>query len=159
MGTTAEEILAHENDDKKEHDLAALLWRIGQKCGKRGWRSLTETERRLLAVYSLEGEISNGGFEQYFFNPTGGDAEVALAGLKDMGAATAAELLERAMAQFPGGKPPAEYEKRHEVLDKIEATAQPIWNKLDSEYFDRWQDTYALCLAYAKKKRAEIILP
>ena len=159
LGTTADEILAHENDDKKPHVLAALLWRMGQKSERLGWTNLTDTERRLIAVYAMEGEISDGGFDEYFFNPTGGDADVALAGLNDMGASAAAELLQRAMAQFPGGKPPADYAKRQEVLGKIEATAKPLWSKYTSEYYHLKQDTYALCLAYAKKKRADIILP
>lgn len=159
LGTTAGEILAHESDATNSPVLAALLWRIEQKCERLGWTNLTDTERRLVAVSTLEGEVLNGGFDQYFFNPSGGDAEVALAGLKEVGATNAAELLERAMGQFAGGKPPTGYSQRHQAMDQIQTQAKPVWDKCDSDYYARKEDAMALSLAYAKRKRSDILLP
>ncbi len=159
LGNTAEEILSHESDDNKQHVLPALSYRIAQKVGERGWERLTGTERHLLAVQSLEAEVFNGGFDQYFFNSTGDDAEVALAGLKEMQATEAAVLLERAMAVFPGGKPPTSRTARWKVMDEIESLSKPVWNKCDNEFYHRKEDLGQLSLAYAKKNRAQIILP
>lgn len=159
LGATADEILSHDNDNLKDEMLNALIWRLDHKIETRGWTNLTQVEQHIVAVYAMEGEILDGGFNQYFFNSTGEDAEIALAGLEEMGATSAVGLLERAMQQFPGGKPPADTEKRREVMTQIEATARPIWNNCDSEYYDRKEDTYALCLAYAKKNKANIHLP
>jgi hypothetical protein len=159
LGSTTEEILSHENDDKRRNVLGALFYRIGQKAESRGEGSLTETERRLCAAHGLDGEVNNGGFDQYFWNSTGNDAEAALAGLKDMGATAAAALLERAMAVFPGGKPPADRERRQEEMKQMESRSKPVWDQCDREYYDCKEDIDELCLAYAKKKRAEIILP
>lgn len=159
LGSTTDEILSHESDDKKGNVLGALFYRIGQKAESRGESSLTETERRLCAAHGLDGEINNGGFDQYFWNSTGNDAEVALAGLKDMGAVAAATLLERAMAVFPSGKPPADRQRRHEEMKKMESQSKPVWDQCDREFYDCKEDIDALCLAYAKKKRAEIVLP
>jgi Domain of unknown function (DUF4375) len=159
LGTTTDQILSHENDDKKEHVYFALLWRIGQKLDKRGWDRLSDTERRLVAVQAMEGEVLNGGFDQYFFNSMGGDAEVALAGLKEMGATQAAPLLERAMAVFPGGKPPTDRQERWKVMDQIESSSKPVWNKCDDAFYKRSEDLGELSLAYAKKSRAQIVLP
>lgn len=158
MGSTTDEILSHESD-KKGNLLGALCYRIGQKAESRGESSLTETERRLCAAYWLEGQVMNGGFDQYFFNSSGNGSEVALAGLKDMGATAAAALLERAMAVFPDGKPPTDRQRRQEAMDRMESRSKPVWNKCDSEFYDQKEDIGELCLQYAKKKRAEIILP
>jgi hypothetical protein len=73
LGTTTEEIF--RLDDRKI--MGALNYRIGRKLRKR----ITEMERRLLAVYWLEGEVCNGGFHQYFFNSASDDSDAALAGL------------------------------------------------------------------------------
>ena len=159
LGITTDEILSHESDNKKGNVLGALCYRIGQKAGTRGESSLSDTERRLCAAYWLEGEVMNGGFHQYFFNSTGNDSDASLAGLKEMGATAAAALLERAMAVFPGGEPPADRLKRTEAMDKIVSQSKAVWDKCDSEFYNRKEDTYELCLAYAKNKRAEIILP
>jgi|GEM_PF-1410906 len=159
LGSTTDEILSHENDDMRRNVLGALFYRIGQKAESRGESSLTETERRLCAAHGLDGEVNNGGFDQYFFNSTGDSAEVALAGLKDMGAVAVAALLERAMAVFPDSKPPADRERRHELMQEMESRSKPVWDQCDSEFYDCKEDIDALCLAYAKKKRAEIVLP
>ncbi|MEW6304801.1 MAG: DMP19 family protein [Verrucomicrobiota bacterium] len=159
LGSTTDEILSHENDDKKGNVLGALFYRIGLKAESRGESSLTETERRLCAAHGLDGEVNNGGFDQYFFNSTGDAAETALAGLKDMGATAAAALLERAMAVFPGGKPPVDRERRQEEMEKIESRSKPVWDQCDREFYDCKEDISELCLAYARKKRAEIVLP
>jgi hypothetical protein len=158
LGSTTEEILSHENDNLKGSILGALCHRIGQKAGSRGESSLTETERRLCAAYFFEGEVMNGGFDQYFFNSAGDYAEAALGGLREMDS-TAVPILERAMAVFPGGKPPADRKERNEVMTKMESQSKPVWDKCDSEFYARKEDIGRLCLEYAKKKRAEIILP
>lgn len=155
FGKTTDEIFSHENSANSFDVLGALHWRIGQKPETR----LTDTERRLLAAYWLEAEVNNGGFDQYFFNSAGDNAETALAGLRDMGAAGAAGLLERAMAVFPGGKPPADRFKRQEVMQQIESQSKPVWSKCDDEFYKRTERITDLSLAYAKKKRVEIILP
>ena len=159
LGMTTDEILSHENDAKKDDVLGALLWRLGQKSEQRGWDNLSDTERRLIAVDAMNGEVLDGGFKQYFSTSLGADVEVALAGLKEMEATGTVEIVERAMAQFPGNKPPADYGQRSAMIDKIEATAGPVWDKCDNAYYDLKEDRDALELAYVKKKRADIVLP
>ncbi len=159
LGKSTEEILGHENATNAFAVLGALHWRIGQKAEARGERSLTHTERRLLAAYWVEAEVNNGGFDQYFFNSAGDNAEAALAGLKEMGAAGAAALLEQAMAIFPGGRPPADRFERQEVMQRIATQSKPVWEKCDSEFYKPKESISDMSLAYAKKKRAEIVLP
>ena len=159
LGTTTDEILSHENDAMKDNVLSALLWRLGQKSERREWKNLSDSERRLIAVDAMNGEVLDGGFKQYFSTSLGADVEVALAGLKEMGATATAEIVERAMSPFPGNKPPADNEQRTAIMEKIEATTDPVWQKCDDAYYDFKEDLDALELAYAKKKRADIVLP
>src|SRR5438309_1964567 len=66
LGTITDEIFSHENDTNKPDVLGAILWRLGQKSEKRGWENLSDTERRLIAVDAMDGEVLDGGFKQYF---------------------------------------------------------------------------------------------
>jgi Domain of unknown function (DUF4375) len=159
LGTTTDEILSHENDAQKDNVVGALLWRLGQKSEKRGWDNLSDTERRLIAVDAMNGEVLDGGFKQYLSDSLGGDVEVALAGLKEMGATGTVQIVERAMSQFPNSKPPTDYNQRNAVMDKIGLTADPIWQKCDDAFYAFKEDLDALELAYAKRKRADIVLP
>ena len=159
LGKTTDEILSHENPTNSFSILGALHWRIGEKAKARGENSLTDTERRLLAAYWLEAEVNNGGFDQYFFNSAGNNAETALFGLKEIGATSAAALLEQAVAVFPGGKPPTDRFKRQEVMQQIAAQSKLVWDKCNSEFYKRKERINDLSLAYAKKQRAEIVLP
>jgi hypothetical protein len=151
LGTTTDEIFRHEDSEI----LGALNYRIGQKEEAR----ITQTERRLIAVFWLWGEVYNGGFDQYFFNSSGNDWEAALEGLKEMGVLGAAALLERAAAAFPGGKPPADRQQRVQAMVKVRKQSEGVWEQCDTEFYALKEDLSDLMLAYAKQKRGEIILP
>lgn len=162
MGTTTAQILGHVGTTDAFTVLSALVWRIGQKADARGARALTGTERRLLAVDRLARDVSNGGFDQYFFNLEGADAGVALAGLRAMGAKRAAAVLKRAMAVFPGGRPSAAFMVRWDVMERIEAKSAPVWEKCNWEFFGIWrlgERITDLSLAYAMRRRTDIRLP
>src|SRR5262249_11909928 len=61
---------------------SALLERVAIKAARVGHTGLSGSEAVLLDVSSIEGEVFNGGFDQYFFNSSGDRAREALAGLE-----------------------------------------------------------------------------
>lgn len=106
--------------------------------------------------------MSNGGFDQYFFNLEGADAGVALAGLRAMGATRAAALLKRAMAVFPGGRPSAAFMVPWAVMERIEAKSAPVWEACSWKFYELrrlGEGITDLSLAYAMRRRADIRLP
>ena len=44
-------------------------------------------------------------------------------------------------------------------MQQIAAQSKPVWEKCDSGFYKRKESISDLSLAYAKKKRAEIVLP
>ncbi len=159
FGKTTDEILEHENPTNGFAVWSALSYRIGQKRKAKGESSLTATERNLVAATWVGYEVNNGGFDQYFYNSSGDEAAQALAGLKEMGADGSAALLARAMAVFPDGQPPADRDRRVELMEKIALQSKPVWDKCDEEFYKLKEDIDGLTLAHARKHRAEIILP
>lgn len=64
--------------------------------GQCGFETLSDIEKRYFAVCCLEGEVYNGGFDQFFSNSSGSYYEHALNGLADMGAVESIQLLRKA---------------------------------------------------------------
>jgi hypothetical protein len=155
LGKTTEQILGREKTHESATVVGALLYRIRAKPVER----LSLIEKRLLAVDDLRAEVNNGGFEQYFSNAPGDQSAVALQAFRDMGATHLARLLQRALAAFPGGKPPTDMAKRQKVVEQIRRRAQAVWGASDEEFYLREEGLSDLALAYAKKYRTQIILP
>jgi hypothetical protein len=155
LGATTEQILAKEKTHEAVTVVGALIYRIRAKPLER----LSAIERRLLAVYALKEEVDNGGFNQYFAGPLGDGSALALQALRDMGAAQIAKPVQRAVAVFPGARPPADQAKRVKVMETIKRRSQGVWGGCDDEFYLREEALADLALAYAKKNRAAIVLP
>jgi hypothetical protein len=61
-----------------------------------GFEALPDVEKKYFAACCLEGELYNGGFDQFFSNSAGSYYEHALAALSEMGATESMQLLMRA---------------------------------------------------------------
>jgi len=121
----------------------------------KSWDILNVSEKALMAVYELEGEVNNGGFEQYFFNSAGDHAVEAVPGFLRIGAIKMADIVRRALAVYPGDAPSSNREVRWEQTDKIENKAAPIWSALTSEFLAYPENPTYLAFAYCQKHRAD----
>jgi hypothetical protein len=155
LGKTTEQILAREKTHEPATIVGALVYRIRAKSPER----LSIIEKRLLAVADLREEVNNGGFHQYFSNAAGNQATMALQALRDMGATQLAKVTQRAMSVFPGGKPPAALDARQRSMVTVRRRAEATWGGCEDEFYLRDEGFGVLALAYAKKYRAQIILP
>ena len=70
--------------------------------------SLAERDRILVTIWVLEGEVSNGGFDQLYFNSSGHLAIFAVEALTLIGAHQMAALVREANAHFGPDGPPAD---------------------------------------------------
>jgi hypothetical protein len=155
LGTTTEQILGREPTHEAVTIVGALVYRLRAKPAER----LSLTERKLLAVYALKEEVDNGGFSQYFNGPVGDGAALALQALKDLQAAPVLKTVQKAMAVFPASKPPADQARRVKLIGGIKRKASAVWGACDDEFYLREEGLADLALAYAKKNRAQIVLP
>ena len=155
LGKTTQEILSREGTHEAATMVGALVYRLRAKpVGE-----LSTVEKRLLAVYGLKEEVDNGGFTQYFTGAVGDGAAVALQGLKDMQATQLLKSMQKALAVFPAGKPPADQARRVKIIDGIKRRAQNVWGACDDEFYIREEGLAELALTYAKRNRAQIVLP
>lgn len=159
LGKTTDEILGRADTEHPHAILSALNYRIRQKRDLRGERGLTAVERRLAVLFRLDVELNNLEFKGYLQSETANDMQAALDALKVIGATNTVAILQRATAVFPGGKPPSEAPKRREIAEQIAPRAKPVWESCVAEYYIDNKRLHALTVAYAKQKRAEIVLP
>jgi hypothetical protein len=115
--------------------------------------SLTEYEKDIVYIESLEREVNNGGFDQFFFNSSGDTAHETVAALERIGARATAEILKQAIGAFPHGVAPKSREARQDLMEAIEDDAEALWHELDDRFYAYEDDIGALVLDYIRKNR------
>jgi len=107
---------------------------------------LTEPQKQFYYNQCLEREINNGGFNQYFINSSGDFSHKTIQSLIVIGANTTADILQKAIDQFPDKKVPQDRDERIELVEQIEETANEFWEKLDQKFFEYADDLNTLNL-------------
>ena len=115
---------------------------------------LTEPQKNFFYNQSLEKEINNGGFKQYFMNSSGDCAHETIQSLKIIGAHKTAAILQQAIDEFPSGQVPKDWSKRNELLESIEDRADEIWEGLDQQFYNYDDDLNSLNLEYVIQNRS-----
>lgn len=116
---------------------------------------LTEPQIQFYYNQCLEREINNGGFNQYFINSSGDFAHQTIQSLIAIGASTTADILQKAIDQFPDKKVPQNREERIELVEQIEETANEVWEELDEQFFEYQDDLNTLNLNFVRQHKAD----
>ena len=145
------ELLNAENINSSIIDLDNF---IGELCGYGDeMEVLSEPQKIFRFNQNLEREVNNGGFNQYFSNSSGEYAQETILSLKTIGAYKTASIVQMAIAQFPGSIVPKDSDVRREIVEKIEESADEIWNDLDQLFFLYEDDLNSLNIEYVKKNK------
>ncbi len=98
-------------------------------------------------IASLEDEVNDGGFHQFFYNNAGNNTAEIIEALKAVGAARAANIVMRAASMFPGGMPPKDRFARQDIL--LEKFPHSVaFKRLDEEFYSYPDDLRALLAKY-----------
>ena len=109
---------------------------------------LTEAERVLVAIWGLEAEVNNGGFDLYYFNGAGAQARHAPPALRKIGAHAMAEIVERANSLFGEQGPPEDDHLRREALRALTHANKAEWDDLDRSFYAYPDDVSGLLEQY-----------
>ena len=120
------------------------------------FEELSAAERVFRAIWDLESDVNNGGFDQYYRNSSGDTAYHAVEALNEIGARAAAGIVARANAAFPDASPPRDQGMREELVEEIEAGNEDCWDSLDDEFSRYPDDLTELLYEYVRRERAEI---
>ena len=129
------------------------MW-IAKKCeyGDR-MEALSEAERIFYVNNSLEMEVNNGGFAQFFFNSSGAFAAEVEQSLRAIGADATADICKKAVEAF--GQPlPLDQLERDKLLEEIftDEIAE-ILDGCDETFFQYQDDLAALNYQFVMEHR------
>ena len=158
---------SENNSENKKLDLEKLLSSddtngsiieldnfIGELCSYGDeMDKLTEEQKLFYYNQCLEREINNGGFNQYFFNSSGDFAHKTIQSLQTIGANKTADILQKAIDQFPNSNVPEDRTERQEILEQIEETADVVWEDLDQKFFSYEDDLNTLNIEFVRKNK------
>ena len=115
--------------------------------------NLTKEQKLFYYNQCLEREINNGGFHQYFFNSSGDFALQTVKSLQTIGAKKTADILQKAIDQFPDKSILEDRTTRQGIIVQIEETAEPIWEELDQKFFAYEDDLNTLNIEFVRKNK------
>lgn len=99
--------------------------------------------RLVYLVWCLDGEIHNGGFDQFFYSSLGNYSIELLGHLETIGAVKSRELLSRAISLFPDSRPAKDQEARFKQLKELETPEiQILLSDLDQQFW-KYEDNLA----------------
>lgn len=113
-----------------------------------GFSRLSAKERIFIQVWSLQGEVDNGGFYQFFFNSSGDHALGTADALRVIGAVNTAQLVDQAMSQFGPEGPSESSERRQQQLMSLSDQQQEKLSELDGIFYTSPDDLSALLARY-----------
>jgi len=136
---------------KKFQPSGDSLWK---RLSDEGWDGLTKEEQHIVAVRTLDSEVRNGGFAQYFFNSSGDNWKSAQAGLAACKASEFKEILDAAVEKFPDSQPPEENRKRRDALAKIARSSDPF-EEQNSAWYAAETNIDGLLFQYERSARSQ----
>ena len=133
VGEVAEEYI-DEEEAKRSNFVVDMCDAVCQKCeygdemGK-----LNEYERVFFITQTLEQEVNNGGFSQFFFNSSGDFSNEVVDAFKKIGAFKTAEICKKALAVF-NGEVPTDRTERENLLDSLDC--DDVLSECDDAFYE-----------------------
>ncbi|HEY4211652.1 MAG TPA: DMP19 family protein [Steroidobacteraceae bacterium] len=131
--------------------LIALSASDATMYGKDNFDTQPVPQKVFSAIWSVEAEVNNGGFSQYFFNQSRATAAFVAEALQIVGAPATADICRRAIAvAFPSGLPSDLQTMRIAASDFPSETERQL-NALDQEFYRYPHDLTALLFGYVSE--------
>ena len=113
--------------------------------------SLNEYELTIYVTQTLESEVNNGGFIQFFDNAGGAFADEIVPAFKRIGARKTASICKKALQTLGQGLP-KDWEERRALLDRIvDDRVGELLEACDEAFYEYPDDLEALNAAYVRK--------
>jgi hypothetical protein len=123
--------------------------------GKVDFQSQSFPQKVFSAIWSVESEVNNGGFSQYFLNFSSETAGFVAEALDTIGVPKTADICKRAVAvAFPAGMPSEPEEIQAAAADISDETEEKL-DALDREFYSYPHDLTGLLFSFVAKHPEE----
>ena len=110
-------------------------------------------QKTFSAIWELESQVNNGGFDQYFRNSDSDIIAYAPTALREIGASACAEIVEAAINWI--APIPEDNDARCDALDAALAVDEEPLEALDSKFYEYPDDLTTLLFAFVAKNANE----
>lgn len=138
--TTIDDIWKIEDESSFVIEMASYIGKICEYGDN--MNALNENQRTFYITYTLEGEVNNGGFSQFFFNSSGDLANEAVSAFEKIGANKTADICKKAVEIYGESVPLDRDEREALLIDNDEV--DEILNDCDNAFFEYEDDLTAL---------------
>ena len=115
---------------------------------------LSKPERIIYITQTLEMEVNNGGFSQFFYNSGGGFSNELVEAFTAIGAVATAAICQKAIDAFDC-KIPVDRDEREEMLDELESDElDEILEECDNAFYDYEDNLNELNYHFVMKNKA-----
>lgn len=119
------------------------------ECGRVDFAAQTDAQKTFSAIWELESQVNNGGFDQYFRNSASDMIAYAPTALREIGAVLCAEVVESAINLI--APIPDDHEARCDALDVVLEDDEELLEPFDSKFYAYPDDITALLFAFVAK--------
>ena len=143
------------NMEDVDEFVMALSEYVSEKCqyGEQ-MAVLTKPERVFYIAQSLQMEVENGGFSQFFYNTSGAFSGELAGAFAEIGAHRIAEICKAAVAVF-GREIPVDRREREELLDQLEGDGvNEALEACDNAFYEAEEELISPSYAYIMRNRA-----
>jgi hypothetical protein len=158
-GQSIDELIAMAADYRLDSLVLAVEQALQQGLDRERLCGLSEAELTVLAVESLEREVNNGGYHQFFLN-TPEYAPSIVAALRRIGCAATADITAQAIALI-GLREPVTPEQVEAALRKDPGgrLVEVLVDQCDGRYYDSGEPIAERLFDYIRANRQAIRLP
>ena len=148
--TETEKALQLETETDIIIRIGEIVWKKTEKSDD-NFTNLTEPEKVFIYVDMLEGQVNNGGFDQFFINSSGDYTHEILAAYEIIKAHKTADLIEMAIKAFPALPVPKDTETRREIMQNLDESITNVWYELDNKFYEYEENIAGLLIDYIKQ--------
>ena len=117
--------------------------------GRIDFSSQTVEQKTFSAIWELESQVNNGGFDQYFRNSEADIIAYAPTALREIGARLCAAIVESAIKLI--SPIPDDFEARCDALNTALEDDEDLLEDLDGKFYEYHDDVTALLFAFVAK--------
>ena len=133
-------VAIHTEDMDEDERLAAV-------------ESLPAGTRAIYSTWIVDGQVNNGGFNQFFWNSSGAYAGIALAGYELMGAEEYAALMRAAIATYESERDTLEKYYAQDTLEAFrESYHHTTLGEIDQRYYSLGDHIYNIWAVFVKTR-------
>lgn len=134
--------------------VVALLEHLDKKTQYGEDMSVLSAEERIFYItQTLEMEVNNGGFSQFFYNSSGNFSNEVVSAFHAIGANTTAAICKKALSAL-GCEIPVDRDEREKMLDELENDEiDGIFEECDNAFYDYIDNLNELNHKFAMKNK------